>query len=129
KAADCGPPDLLASLLANSGGRGLLDELLMAPLHRALSLAEVDPVALRVNVHLDLDVAGVLNELLQEKVGVHEVRARDRLLGLEGGPTKTRRCSSHRFTTSAFSARTPSPGWTASHPMALAAFRILSIER
>ena len=35
----------------------LLDHLLMAPLDRALALAEVDQVAVAVAEHLDLDVA------------------------------------------------------------------------
>jgi hypothetical protein len=38
-------------------GRGaLLDDLLVAPLHRALALEEMDDVAVRVGEHLDLDV-------------------------------------------------------------------------
>ena len=44
--------------------RRFLDDLLVAALHRAVALAEVDRVALAVGEHLDLDVARVLEELL-----------------------------------------------------------------
>ena len=51
-----------AELLAQRGvdrrRRRLLDELLVAPLDRALPLAEVHDVAVLVGHHLDLDVAG-----------------------------------------------------------------------
>ena len=39
--------------------RGLLDQLLVAALHRAVALAEVDDVAVGVGHHLDLDVARI----------------------------------------------------------------------
>ena len=43
---------------AIDGGRGrLLDHLLVAALHRAVALAEMDDVAVRVGEDLDLDVA------------------------------------------------------------------------
>jgi len=48
---------------------GLLDELLVAALDRALALAEVHHVALAVGHHLDLDVAGALDVLLDVHVG------------------------------------------------------------
>src|SRR5262249_23364520 len=38
-------------------GRGLLDDLLVAALHGAVALAEVDDVAVPVRQHLELDVA------------------------------------------------------------------------
>ena len=47
-----------------SGRGGLLDQLLMAPLNRALALAEVDGRAPAVGEHLELDVAASLDELL-----------------------------------------------------------------
>src|SRR5690606_6546204 len=37
--------------------RRLLDDLLMAPLHRAVALAEMDRMAVSVGQHLELDVA------------------------------------------------------------------------
>ncbi len=50
----------------------LLDELLVAPLDRAVALAEVDDVAVRVREDLHLDVARILEVLLDVDVGVRE---------------------------------------------------------
>ena len=85
---------LLAHGLARLGveqrrGR-LLDHLLVAALDRAFALAEVDDVAVLVAQHLDLDVARVLDELLDEHAVVAEARLglrageREALLGLLG---------------------------------------------
>jgi hypothetical protein len=52
--------------------RRLLDHLLVAALDRALALAEVDDVAVLVGQHLDLDVARLLDELLDEHAVVAE---------------------------------------------------------
>src|SRR5262245_8104566 len=46
-------------------GWRLLDDLLVAPLDRALTLAEMDDVALRVAEDLKLDVARLANKTLQ----------------------------------------------------------------
>src|SRR5690606_32019789 len=56
--------DLRALLGGDAGGGSLLDDLLVAALHRAVALAQVDGVALAVGEHLDLHVARVLQELL-----------------------------------------------------------------
>ena len=53
--------------------RRLLDELLVAALDRAVPLAEVDHVAVRVGEHLDLDVARVLEVALDVDRRVREV--------------------------------------------------------
>src|SRR5262249_40440432 len=54
-------------------GRGsLLDHLLVAPLDRALALAEMDDGALCVAEHLDLDVAGTLDVALDQQRVVAE---------------------------------------------------------
>ena len=79
---------LLAHGLARLGieqrrGR-LLDHLLIAALDRALALAEVEDVAVLVAEHLDLDVARVLDELLDEHAIVAEAR-----LGLRAGEPET----------------------------------------
>ena len=58
------PADPLAHLGVHMGARGLLDHLLVAALDRAVALAEVDHVAVRVGEHLDLDVARVLEVAL-----------------------------------------------------------------
>ena len=69
------------ALLRRDAGRGrFLDHLLVAALHRAVALAQVDRVALSVGQHLDLDVARVLEEFLH----VDHVVA-ERGLGSAGG--------------------------------------------
>ena len=78
---------LLAHGLARLGieqrrGR-LLDDLLVAALDGAFALAQVDDVAVLVAQHLDLDVARVLDELLDEHAVVAEAR-----LGLRAGEPK-----------------------------------------
>ena len=45
--------------------RGLLDDLLVAALDRAVALAEVDAAAVAVDRHLDLDVAVLVEPLLE----------------------------------------------------------------
>ena len=52
--------------------RGLLDQLLMAALDRAVALAQVDHVPVRVGKHLDLDMAGVVEVALDVDAGVGE---------------------------------------------------------
>ena len=54
----------------------LLEELLVAALHRALALAEGARVAVRVGHHLHLDVAGRRDVALEEDGGVAERRRR-----------------------------------------------------
>ena len=61
----------------------LLDDLLVAPLDRAFALGEVDAGAVLVAEHLDLDVAGVLDELLDEDPVVAERRLGLRARSLE----------------------------------------------
>src|SRR6516225_1839132 len=60
----------------DAGRRGLLDDFLMAPLHRAIALAEVDDVTLSVRQHLELDVPRPLQELLHVDLVVAERGAR-----------------------------------------------------
>ena len=57
--------DPLAHLGVDVRARRLLDQLLVAALDRAVALAEVDHVAVRVGEHLDLDVARVLEIALE----------------------------------------------------------------
>ncbi len=52
--------------------RRLFDDLLVAPLHRALAFAEIDHVAMLVAQHLDFDVPGIDDELLDEHPVVAE---------------------------------------------------------
>jgi hypothetical protein len=54
----------------------LLEDLLVAPLERAIALAEMDTVAVSIEQHLDLDVAGTLEESLEDQPVVAECRLR-----------------------------------------------------
>ena len=56
----------------------------MAPLNRALALAEVNDVSVRVREHLDLDVPRILEVLLDVHRRIGEVRLPLALRGLEG---------------------------------------------
>ena len=75
--------DPLAQLGADSGRRRLLDELLVAALDRAVALAEVDHVPVRVREHLHLDVSRVLEVPLDVDGRVGEIRLPLPLRGLE----------------------------------------------
>ena len=65
-----------AQPLVEDAARALLHDLLLAALHRALALAEVDGVPVLVGEHLDLDVARLVEELLEVEPLVAE-RAAD----------------------------------------------------
>ena len=54
------------------GRRGLFDHFLVAALHGAVALAQVDHVAVVVGEHLELDVARLLEEFLHVDLGVAE---------------------------------------------------------
>ena len=67
-------------------GRGrLLDQLLMAPLQRAIALAEVKDAAVRVGEDLDLDVACVVDGAFEQQPCVAERRLRFGRGGRERG--------------------------------------------
>ena len=65
---DHGRAEPAALLLGERDRRRLLDQLLMAPLDRALALAEVNDVAVVVAQHLNLDVPRRLDVLLEVDV-------------------------------------------------------------
>ncbi len=71
---------LAAGGLIEQRRRRFLDDLLVTALDRAFALAEIDDVAVLVAQHLDLDVAGIDDELLDEDAVVAE-----RSLGLRLG--------------------------------------------
>ena len=75
---------LLARLGVERRRRRLLDQLLVAPLDRALALAEREHAAVLVAEHLDLDVAGRHERLLEVERAVAERRLR-----LGAGPSST----------------------------------------
>ena len=65
--------DPLAQLRVDRRRRRLLDQLLVAALDRAVALAEVDRVAVRVGEHLHLDVPRILQVALDVDAAVREV--------------------------------------------------------
>ena len=69
----------LAGGVVDTGRRGLLDDLLVAALDRALPLTEMDDVAVCVAENLDLDVTTAVDVRLDEDGAVAECR-----LGLTG---------------------------------------------
>ena len=76
-------PQLAPHLLGDRHRRPLFEQLLMAPLDRALALAEVDDRAVMIAEHLELDVARVLDVLLDVDVADAERGFRFALRGLE----------------------------------------------
>ena len=56
---------LVALVRSEAGGRSALDDLLVAPLHRAVPLEEMDDAAAGVGQHLDLQMAGPPDEPLE----------------------------------------------------------------
>lgn len=75
----CVLEDLESDLIIEHG-RGLFDDLLVSSLDRTVTLEEVDAVALSVTQQLDFDVAGSVEESLDEDRSVAEGR-----LGLGNG--------------------------------------------
>ncbi len=65
QAGDAALADLFDQLARNAGRRSLLHHLLVAPLHRAVALAQVHGVLVLVGQHLDFDVPRVLQVLLE----------------------------------------------------------------
>ena len=61
-----------AGRLVEEWAGGLFEHLLMPPLDGALAFPEIDDVAVRVAEHLDLDVPGLLDKLLDEDPVVAE---------------------------------------------------------
>ena len=64
--------ELVAPLRVDAGGRRTLHDLLVAPLHRAVALEEVDHLAARIGQHLDFEVAGPADETLEVDVVLAE---------------------------------------------------------
>src|SRR5690606_16085806 len=72
RGAQRGLPHALARGRVDHGRRRLLDQLLVAALDRALALAEVHAVPVRVEHHLDLDVARAVEIALEIDPAVAE---------------------------------------------------------
>lgn len=64
----------LAQVGVEIGGRGDLDDLLVPPLHRTVTLEEMDDLSVRVREHLHLDVPRIHHRLLDEHGRVTERR-------------------------------------------------------
>ncbi len=73
----------LARVRVQERRRRLLDHLLVAALDRAFAFVQVDDIAVLVAHHLDLDVARLGDELLDEETIVAERRLRLMLRGLD----------------------------------------------
>jgi hypothetical protein len=59
----------------DAGGRGFFDDLLMAALHRAIALEQVDGVLVLVGKHLDFDVPRRLEVFFHVHLGIAERRS------------------------------------------------------
>jgi hypothetical protein len=70
--SDTDGADLRALFRGDAGGRGFLDDFLVATLHRAVALPQIHGMAVTVGQHLDLDVARVLKEFLHVHLRVVE---------------------------------------------------------
>src|SRR5690349_14656283 len=75
---------LRAQLGRDHDGRRLLEQFLMPALDGTLAFAEADDVAVLVGKHLELDMAGALDELLHVEIAVAEGGGRFRLSRVEG---------------------------------------------
>jgi hypothetical protein len=75
---------LRADLVRDARRGRLLDDLLVAALHRAVALAQVDHVAVVVGHHLEFDVPRLLEEFLHVDLSVAEGRARFLLRHVDG---------------------------------------------
>ncbi len=71
-----GAGDARADVVRQRGGGGLLDDLLVAPLQRAVAVADDGDAAAAVAEHLHLDVPGGTDEPFQEDARRAEVRGR-----------------------------------------------------
>ena len=65
---DSGSAHLLAQCGGEASGGGFFDELLIAPLNRAVSVTQVDDIALPVSQDLELNVPGIEDQLFQIQV-------------------------------------------------------------
>ena len=74
-----------ADLVGKRGRRGLLDHLLVAPLQRAVAVAQAHHAAGAVAEHLHLQVPRAGHEPLQEHPGAAEARRREALHAVERG--------------------------------------------
>ena len=73
---DCGCAHLRAQLRRHAGRRRFLDHLLVAPLQRAVALAEMNDIAVAVGEHLDFDMARRGNVFLEQDTARTERRFR-----------------------------------------------------
>jgi hypothetical protein len=83
RGGDGGRADFPAALFAHSWGGGFLEHFLVAALHRAIPLEQVQHVAVRVAEHLHFDMPRPLEILLQQHTIVAEARLRLALCSFE----------------------------------------------
>ena len=67
--------DLRDQFCGKAGGRRFLDDLLVAPLHRAITTAQPQRIAVMVGQHLDFNMARMHQEFLQIDIAVAECTA------------------------------------------------------
>src|SRR5262249_15780696 len=77
--------EVVAGLGAERRGRALLEDLLVAALDAAVALAEMDPAAIAVDRHLDLDVPGLVEPALEVQRVVAERGPRLGAADVQGG--------------------------------------------
>ena len=82
---DRGRAEFLAQRRVDGRRGAFLDQFLVAPLHRAVALAEVDYVAVLVGEDLHLDVARALERAFQQQPSVAERMLRLGARGIERG--------------------------------------------
>ena len=73
-----------AQVFIDDGGRRFLNDFLMPPLNGALALAKIHHMAVLIAEHLDLDVAGIFDVLLEIDLAVIEGALGFALGGLKG---------------------------------------------
>ena len=95
---------LLALLGGEIGGGRALDDLLVAALHRAVALEEMDDGAVPVGEDLHLDVAGALDQLLEIDLVPAEGG-----LGLAASPRRSSRSSAALVADDAHAAAAAAP--------------------
>ena len=70
--------------------RRFFDDLLIATLHRAIALTQRNHVAATIAEDLHFDVAGALDELLEEDAALTEIALRQALDGVKASPVPGR---------------------------------------
>ena len=68
----CGDTQDMAQAFRQAGGRGFLDDLLVAALQRTIAFEQVDDIAMAVGKDLHFDMARALDQLFEHDAGIAE---------------------------------------------------------